>query len=101
LANGTITGYQIVSFTGAADPGRDATTNWVALGAPLTTTSPSGSFTLDCTSLSKVFLATRVVFDNGAFSTDYVSASTVVNCSNLATPGVGNKGKPIKKSLGN
>jgi hypothetical protein len=100
-ANGTITGYQLVSFTGAADPGRDATANWTNVaGGLLTTSSPSGSVTLDCTSLSKVFLATRVVFDNGAVSSDYVSASTVVNCSNLATPGAG-KGKPIKKSLGN
>lgn len=100
LATGTITGYQLMTFTGTGDPGRDATANWVNNGPPLTTTAPTGSITVDCTGLGKVFVATRIVFDGGQFSSDYVSASSVVNCANLANPGVG-KGKPIKKSLGN
>jgi len=103
LANGTITGYQLVTFTGTGtDPGREAAlwTN-VPVGGLLTTSSPSGSITLDCSNvLNKVYVATRVVFDGGAFSSDYVSQSSQVNCSNLATPGQG-KGKVIKKSLGN
>jgi len=103
LASGTITGYQLVTFTGTGtDPGREAAlwTN-VPVGGLLTTTTPSGSITLDCSNvLNKVYVATRVVFDGGAFSGDYVSQSTQVNCSNLATPGQG-KGKVIKKSLGN
>jgi len=102
-ANGTITGYQLVTFTGTGtDPGREAAlwTN-VPVGGLLTTTSPSGSITLDCSNVAnKVYVATGVVFDSGAFSSDYVSQSTQVNCSNLATPGQG-KGKVIKKSLGN
>jgi hypothetical protein len=101
LANGTITGYQLVTFTGAGDPGREAALWTVLPGGLLTTSSPSGSVTLDCNSLQKVFVATRVVFDGGVFSSDYVSQSTVVNCSNLAVPGDGRGRQPIKKSLGN
>jgi hypothetical protein len=101
LSTGTITGYQLKTFTGAADPGRDAALWANAPGSSLlTTTAPSGSITVDCTGLGKVFVATQVVFDSGQFSSDYVSQATVVNCSNLANPGLG-KGKPIKKSLGN
>lgn len=105
LANGTITGYQIMTFAGAGDPGRAATAGWVngAGSSLLTTLTPSGSITVDCTGsggLGKVFVANRIVFDGGQFSSDYVSQSTTVNCSNLANPGVG-RGKPIKKSVGN
>jgi hypothetical protein len=103
IASGTITGYQLVTFTGTGpDPGR-AQALWtnVPVGGLLTTTTPSGSITLDCSNVAnKVYVATRVVLDSGAFSSDYVSQSTQVNCSNLATPGQG-KGKVIKKSLGN
>lgn len=104
--NGTITGYQLVMFTGGSDPGREAglwsnvPSGFLAPSAGAGTADSTGTVTVACPAGVHVFLANRPIFDGGQFSGDYVSASTDINCSNLANPG-GPKIKPIgKKKLG-
>jgi hypothetical protein len=100
-ATGTITGYQLVTFSYVAggDPGREAAL-WTNHGAPLPTTAASGSATFPCPSGTNVYLANRPIVDG--VPTDYVSASTYITCGNLASPGrPGTRPKPIgnKKDL--
>jgi hypothetical protein len=99
-ASGTITGYQLVSFNGGADPGRDASAGWAPVGGPIASTSPTAAgVVVACPSGTSTFLGTRVIIDG--FLTDYVSASTRIACSNIATPGTPNKTpKPIVNKKG-
>jgi hypothetical protein len=98
-ASGTITGYQLVSFNGGADPGRDASAGWVPAGLPVASTSPNGQRTVPCPAGTSIFLGTRVIVDG--FLTDYVGESVRVACSNIATPGTPNKTpKPIGAKKG-
>lgn len=78
-----LTGYQIVRFEGAADPGR-AQALWTPVGSvlPVAANGASvGGVGITCTSTATdVFVATRLVLDNGQYSSDYVSASTRIEC---------------------
>jgi hypothetical protein len=102
-ASGTITGYQLVTFTafmGTPDPGREAAL-WTPVGAPLPSSNPSGFVTFPCPDQFDVFLASRPIIDG--FLTDYVSASQRLQCAFVATPGSpGARPKPIgnKKEVG-
>ncbi len=95
-ATSNVTGYQLVTFTGTADPGRAAAL-WTPLGAAINSATPSSpGVHFNCSDTTKdVFVANRVVFVDNVLS-DYVSAPTVVRCSNLANPG-SPKIKPIGK----
>lgn len=100
LSKDTITAYQLVTSSAAADPGRDAA-SWTNAGTavatfPLDAQSGKvvGSVTATCPAGTSIWVATRPVIDG--FATDYVSAAVRVACSNLATPGTGNV-KPITK----
>lgn len=77
LPTGTITAYQLVTFTGVADPGRAAGswTNAPAGGLVVTTNPAVTGLALPCPAGQHVYLANRPVFDNGQFAGDYVSAS--------------------------
>lgn len=94
-ATGTVTGYNLVSFTGAADPGREASAGWTPVpSGNVPTTAPSANgIVLACPVGQHVFLANRLSLDNGQVLSDYVSASTDINCSNLASPGSPGPGK--------
>jgi hypothetical protein len=96
-ATATISGYQLVSFTGLADPGRAAGL-WTNIpSGNIATTAPAGNgIVVPCPLGQHVFIANRPVFDGGQLSGDYVSASTDINCSNLANPG-SPRIKPIGK----
>jgi len=102
----TITKYRLMKATGTSDPGRSPAA-WTLVSS--VATAPGGAsltgITLDCSNTAQdVFLATQLEFDNGQLLSDYVSASTRIECDpNLAEPGRfklidKNKGKqgPIK-----
>jgi hypothetical protein len=78
-----LTGYQIVKFEGAADPGR-AQNLWTPVGSPLAVTPTGasvGGVGITCASTATdAFVATRLIFDNGQYLSDYVSEPTRVEC---------------------
>jgi len=78
-----LTGYQVVRFEGAADPGR-ATAAWTNLGAVIPVTEGGatlGGLGAVCGGTTNdVFIAMRPVYDGGQFSGDYVGASTRIEC---------------------
>jgi len=87
-APNAITGYQLVRSAAAGVPsgvdvGRSPAA-WTAVGSPV---APGGSLTnqtFDCSTLAAgqdLFLAVRVVYDNGQVLGDYVGKSTQVKCN--------------------
>lgn len=78
-----LTGYQVVRFEGAADPGR-LPAAWSNLGAVIPVSEGGatlGGLAAVCGGTTDdVFLAMRPVFDGGQFSSDYVGASTRIEC---------------------
>jgi len=78
-----LSGYQIVKFEGGADPGR-AQGLWTPVGSPLAVQANGasvGGVAITCASTATdAYVATRLIFDNGQYSSDYVSASTRVEC---------------------
>jgi len=81
-----LSGYQLVSYEGPADPGRDPGA-WTNLGGVIPVAAWGATafgVAVTCGSTtSDFFLATRPVFDGGQFQGDYVSVSTRILCSPL------------------
>jgi len=82
--NSILTGYQLVRFEGLADPGR-LPGAWTNLGSVIpvneSTDTPAVGVGAVCAGTTQdVFVAMRPVYDGGAFSGDYVGASTRVEC---------------------
>jgi hypothetical protein len=107
-APSVISGYQLVTAAGGADPGREQAL-WVPVPGQTTVPTSAGPSTrggvvLACPAGTSIWIANRPVFDNGQFSGDYVSAGVRIACANVATPGSPNKKpKPIlnQKSVSN
>jgi hypothetical protein len=89
----TITGYRICQFEGLADPGRLASA-WTCAAGPAT--GPGGAtvngFQVDCADVTPPidndkFIAIQLVYDGGAYLSEYVSKSVRVECDpNIAQP---------------
>jgi hypothetical protein len=93
-----VTGFNILSASAAADPGRDA----VLYSLRATAASAGGAqattpVTLDCTNVLDQWVVTQIQFENGAVLSKAVSAPTRVHCDQaLANP----KYKLVPKKLG-
>lgn len=89
--NQILTGYQVVRFEGLADPGR-LPGAWTNIGSVIPVNesgdTPVIGLAAVCSGTTNdVFVAMRPVYDNGQFSSDYVGASTRVECDpNVADP---------------
>ena len=86
-----MTGYQVVRFEGLSDPGR-LPGAWTNIGSVLPVqengdTPVIGLAAVCSGTVNDVFVAMRPVYDGGQFSSDYVGASTRVECDpNVADP---------------